>query len=261
MVLTPQLLQAIKLLQMPNAELAAFVERSSNAIRCSSAPKIGRSRPSRSRASRDAETSRPTPPATGRPRRWPPTPTRSRSELGTEVENAFDADRAADAGRARRADEGQGLSATSWTGVGGGGGDERVAGSRGLFAAPTSSSRVPDPAGDDRGERSGRPHDRGGADRRARRGRLPDGAARGRSPSASARRSSGSKRCSRAPGARADRRLRPQSCRVSQAAAYRARPLRPGDAGDDRKPACARPARPRASCGGSAASTTTTSSI
>ena len=26
MVLTPQLLQAIKLLQMPNAELAAFVE-------------------------------------------------------------------------------------------------------------------------------------------------------------------------------------------------------------------------------------------
>ena len=117
MVLTPQLLQAIKLLQMPNSELAAFIE---NELERN--PLL------------DRADDRPTPEA---PAAEPPTPDMDvtagdwasenlesdpaalAQNLGTEIENAFGPDRAATPAERAPTDEGQSLSATSWTGLSG----------------------------------------------------------------------------------------------------------------------------------------------
>jgi RNA polymerase sigma-54 factor len=50
LVMTPQLMQAIKLLQLSNLDLVAFVEPSSSAIRCSSAADAGEGGGERCRA-------------------------------------------------------------------------------------------------------------------------------------------------------------------------------------------------------------------
>ena len=116
MVLTPQLLQAIKLLQMPNLELTQFIE---NELA---------SNPLLERAVERAEASpEPLEPpgfaeAAAEPGDWAGEALetdagRLAANLGTEVDNAFDADRSAPTSQSAPAD---GLSAHAWTGVGAG---------------------------------------------------------------------------------------------------------------------------------------------
>ena len=98
MVLTPQLLQAIKLLQMPNLELTQFIENE-----LASNPLLERAEereePSLEQAEREGEGFAEATARAGRlgarsagNGRWPPA-----ANLGTEVENTFDADRTAPA--------------------------------------------------------------------------------------------------------------------------------------------------------------------
>jgi RNA polymerase sigma-54 factor len=118
MVLTPQLLQAIKLLQMPNLELTQFIENE-----LASNPLLERAE-EREEVTLDqgeaesggfAE-------APAEPGDWAGVTLetdagRLAANLGTEVENTFDADRTAPAIQSATADV---LSAHSWTGVGAG---------------------------------------------------------------------------------------------------------------------------------------------
>ena len=139
MVLTPQLLQAIKLLQMPNAELAAFIE---NELERN--PLLDRAE-DRDFAVRDFEG----PAAAPEPDIGPVAgdwasesleadPAAMARNLGTEIENAFDPDRAATPAEQPRGEEGQGLSATSWTGVSGRGGSESASDIEAYVAATES---------------------------------------------------------------------------------------------------------------------------
>jgi RNA polymerase sigma-54 factor len=123
MVLTPQLLQAIKLLQMPNTELAAFVEeeleRNPLLERAEEHAQL-RNEPSEAASKASGE------PAPGD---WAAEslisdPKTLSSELGTEIENAFDPDRAHTPGEAPLGDDNQGLRTSSWSGIGGGGDGE-----------------------------------------------------------------------------------------------------------------------------------------
>ena len=95
MVLTPQLLQAIKLLQMPNVELSAFIENelaSNPLLERAEDHETPRGRtPRRAARGAGARTRRPSR-ATGRPTRSKPTAAALEADLGTEVENAFDPD-------------------------------------------------------------------------------------------------------------------------------------------------------------------------
>ena len=117
MVLTPQLLQAIKLLQMPNAELAAFIEGEleRNPLLERAEDFAGPDAPGESAAAE--------PVAAGpEPGDWAseslePDAAVLAQNLGTEIDNAFDPDRAATPLERGPVDEGKGLSATSWTGV------------------------------------------------------------------------------------------------------------------------------------------------
>ncbi len=119
MVLTPQLLQAIKLLQMPNVELSAFIESE-----LASNPLLERAEDSE-RASLDrleAEPAVAEPGADAEPGDWASEaletdPAGLAASLGTEIENAFDGERQPPGASATPAD---GLSASSWSGVGGG---------------------------------------------------------------------------------------------------------------------------------------------
>ncbi len=119
MVLTPQLLQAIKLLQMPNVELSAFIENE-----LASNPLLERAE-DREGAILDrleAEPAVPEPESVAEPGDWASEaletdPAGLAAGLGTEVENAFDGERAPPGASVAPAD---GLSATSWSGVGGG---------------------------------------------------------------------------------------------------------------------------------------------
>ena len=116
MVLTPQLLQAIKLLQMPNLELTQFIENE-----LASNPLLERAEEREEASAEPAD-----PPgfaeAPAEPGDWA-APTletdagRLAADLGTEVDNAFDADRSAPALPSAPAD---GLNANAWTGVGAG---------------------------------------------------------------------------------------------------------------------------------------------
>jgi RNA polymerase sigma-54 factor len=123
MVLTPQLLQAIKLLQMPNSELAAFIESELERN-----PLLDRA-DDRTPAESAHEGDEPAPPAeipvSGD---WSTQTLETDAgalarNLGTEIDNAFGPDRAATPAERPPSDEGQGLSATSWTGVNGRGAD------------------------------------------------------------------------------------------------------------------------------------------
>ena len=116
MVLTPQLLQAIKLLQMPNLELTQFIENE-----LSSNPLLERAEDREEVSLEQAEAG-----ATGfaeapvEPGDWARETLGAdtgqlAANLGTEVENTFDADRAAPAIQSIRADD---VSAQAWTGVG-----------------------------------------------------------------------------------------------------------------------------------------------
>src|SRR5271165_6829778 len=118
MVLTPQLLQAIKLLQMPNLELTQFIENE-----LANNPLLERAE-EREELSPDpldrpdAEAAE----APAEPGDWAREALETdaaglATNLGTEVDNAFDADRSAPALKSAPAD---GLTAHSWTGVGAG---------------------------------------------------------------------------------------------------------------------------------------------
>ncbi len=118
MVLTPQLLQAIKLLQMPNLELTQFIENE-----LASNPLLDRAEerdePSLEQGEREAEGFAEAAPEPGD---WAGEALetdagRLSANLGTEVENAFDTDRTAPPAQPAPAD---GLSATAWTGAGAG---------------------------------------------------------------------------------------------------------------------------------------------
>ncbi len=118
MVLTPQLLQAIKLLQMPNAELAAFIE---NELERN--PLLDRA-DDRVPAEGPSDVGEPQQEVAAMAGDWASEslesdPAALAQNLGTEIENAFSPDRAATPAETAPTDEGQGLSATSWTGVSG----------------------------------------------------------------------------------------------------------------------------------------------
>ncbi|THD50194.1 MAG: RNA polymerase factor sigma-54 [Bradyrhizobium sp.] len=123
MVLTPQLLQAIKLLQMPNAELSAFIE-----AELERNPLLERADelPAHDPAGESHEVE--AAPATAEPGDWASESLESDPEalarnLGTEIDNAFELERPTSA-PAAATDEGQGLSSSAWSGATGRGGDE-----------------------------------------------------------------------------------------------------------------------------------------
>ena len=116
MVLTPQLLQAIKLLQMPNLELTQFIESE-----LASNPLLERAEEREEASPEPVE-----PPGfaegAAEPGDWAGEALETdaghlAANLGTEVDNAFDADRSAPASQSAPAD---GLSSHAWTGVGAG---------------------------------------------------------------------------------------------------------------------------------------------
>ena len=121
MVLTPQLLQAIKLL--PNAELAAFIEEELERN-----PMLDRADDAAAEARREGSEPAPAEAAEPAPGDWASDslaadPATLAAEMGTEIDNAFDPDRAPTPAERPGGDEGQGLSANSWSGVGGGDGE------------------------------------------------------------------------------------------------------------------------------------------
>ena len=149
LVMTPQLLQAIKLLQLSNLELSAFVEEELERN-----PLLERAddRPDSDRVlslepwSEPAGASPGDVPADGLdalvPIDWAAdqlaTDTRAlETELGTELGNSFESDRIAAPAEAAFDMEGSGLSATSWTGTTGGG-DGEPANLEAYVAAQTS---------------------------------------------------------------------------------------------------------------------------
>src|SRR5579863_1973075 len=133
MVLTPQLLQAIKLLQMPSGELSAFIEN-----------ELERN-PTLERVEERHEPE--TPPeaaADATPGDWagetmPVEAADLARDLGTEVDNAFDADRAASAAERPPQADGPSLTVGQWSGSGGGG-DEDAADIEAYVAAQESFS-------------------------------------------------------------------------------------------------------------------------
>jgi RNA polymerase sigma-54 factor len=140
MVLTPQLLQAIKLLQMPNAELSAFIEaeleRNPLLERADELPIFDPPA-----ASGEPEA----PPAAVEPGDWASEALESdasemAANLGTDIDNAFELERPTAPATAAASDEGQGLSATSWSGAGGRGGDEAAPDLAAYVAQPISFS-------------------------------------------------------------------------------------------------------------------------
>jgi len=116
MVLTPQLLQAIKLLQMPNLELTQFIENE-----LASNPLLERAE-EHEEASPEPHEPAGFAEAPAEPGDWAGEALETdaghlAAGLGTEVDNAFDADRSAPASPSPPAES---LSAQAWTGVGAG---------------------------------------------------------------------------------------------------------------------------------------------
>ena len=139
MVLTPQLLQAIKLLQMPNVELSAFIE---NELACN--PLLERAE-ERESVSPDPFASEPVAPmaeAPVEPGDWASQTLETdaaglAANLGTEIDNTFDSDRTTPGATTHPSD---GLSVNSWSGVGGGG-DSGGAADLEAYVAETLSLR------------------------------------------------------------------------------------------------------------------------
>ncbi|HZC98266.1 MAG TPA: RNA polymerase sigma-54 factor, partial [Bradyrhizobium sp.] len=116
MVLTPQLLQAIKLLQMPNLELTQFIENelASNPL-LERAEEREEPSPEQVEAQGGGFAEAPAEPGDWAAQSLETDAGRLAANLGTEVDNAFDADRTAPPPQSA---PGDGLSAHSWTGVG-----------------------------------------------------------------------------------------------------------------------------------------------
>ena len=118
MVLTPQLLQAIKLLQMPNLELTQFIE---NELASNPLLERAEEREEANLEQADADgggfAEAPAEPGDWAGEALETDAGHLAANLGTEVDNTFDADRTAPAIQSVPAD---GLSAHAWTGVGAG---------------------------------------------------------------------------------------------------------------------------------------------
>ena len=121
MVMTPQLLQAIKLLQLPNIELAAYIE---NELERN--PLLERAEdfsPSETGSEPAALFEAPALPegeADWASQELETDASALAQNLGTELDNAFEPDRAPAPAEFCATPEGHGLSATSWSGVSGG---------------------------------------------------------------------------------------------------------------------------------------------
>jgi RNA polymerase sigma-54 factor len=120
MVMTPQLLQAIKLLQLPNVELAAYIE---NELERN--PLLERAEESEQNQSRD-EGGAPPEASSEELTDWASNelevdPGALAKNLDTEIDNAFEPDRLPARAEQPAPQEGHGLSASSWTGVASGG--------------------------------------------------------------------------------------------------------------------------------------------
>jgi RNA polymerase sigma-54 factor len=140
MVLTPQLLQAIKLLQMPNVELSAFIE---NELTSNPLLERAEERESATPDPLDGEPAAPTVETPVEPGDWASDMLETdaaglAANLGTEVDNAFDSERATPSPAAQPSD---GLSVNSWSGVGGGGGDSGEAPDLEAYVAETLTLR------------------------------------------------------------------------------------------------------------------------
>src|SRR5271155_4037187 len=123
MVMTPQLLQAIKLLQLPNVELAAYIESELERN-----PLLERADEDEPAEGAVAEAPARSGEGEGEQRDWASQELEVDAgalarDLGTEIDNAFDGDRSTPPPEKTRPEESQGLSATSWSGIGAGGGD------------------------------------------------------------------------------------------------------------------------------------------
>ena len=235
MVLTPQLLQAIKLLQMPSAELAAFIE-----TELERNPLLDRA--DDRRRSRNAERRRTSKAGFGRDARrlglgepgvrsrCPRAKSRHRNRERVRPRPCGDTGGTHPYGRGTRPfgdllDRGERARRRRFH-----------ARHRSLPSLDGDLGRAPDPAGDDRVGRPGRPHDRAIPHRRDRRCRLflrrvgGNGGAAGRAPRS---RRSGARA---AADARADGRVCPRPRGVPRVAIDRTRPVRSGDARVDREP-------------------------
>lgn len=141
MVLTPQLLQAIKLLQMPNGELSAFIESelASNPLLERAEERDAHEAPDRVEPQQEGASGE----TAAEPGDWASEALETdaaglAANLGTEVENAFEPDLAAPVAAAQPPD---GLTAGAWTGVGGGGSDISDAPNLEAYVAETLSLR------------------------------------------------------------------------------------------------------------------------
>ena len=151
MVLTPQLLQAIKLLQMPSFELTAFIE-----AELERNPLLDRADEGREFEVAPEPIAVDPAPADWASESMPVETAELAREMGTEVENAFDVDRSGGTTDRAAAADGPGLSSGQFSGSGsGGGGDEDAADIEAYVAAQESFSEfltrqmlvaLPDPA-------------------------------------------------------------------------------------------------------------------
>ena len=240
MVLTPQLLQAIKLLQMPNLELTQFIENE-----LASNPLLERAEEREEASSEPADRPRLRRSA-GRTRRLggtgagdgrrPLSPPISAPRSTTPSMRTA----ARPASQSAPADD---LSANAWTGVGAGARRRRGPRPRSLCRRGRVASRPSRASGRDPARRPGRAHDRRGADRRAGRGRIFRRLDWRNRRAARRRRRARRARARAHADPRADRRVRALARRVPGPSAQGARPLRSGDAGVHREPAGPRQAR------------------
>ncbi len=129
MVLTPQLLQAIKLLQMPSGELSAFIEN-----------ELERNPILERVEERHEPEAPPAPEADAIPGDWASeTLPVEAADPGAEIDNTFDSDRATTDAERRPQADGPSLSGGQWSGAGaGGGGDEDAADLEAYVAAQES---------------------------------------------------------------------------------------------------------------------------
>jgi RNA polymerase sigma-54 factor len=124
MVMTPQLLQAIKLLQLPNVELAAYIENEleRNPL-LERAEDFNPSEPGSEPAALFEGAAPPAGEADWASQELETNVSALAANLGTELDNAFEPDRAPAPAELSAPTEGHGLSATSWSGVASGGVD------------------------------------------------------------------------------------------------------------------------------------------
>ena len=259
LVMTPQLMQAIKLLQLSNLDLAPMSRANSSATRCSSAPATTTTPPAPLRPKPGAVA-----PATAMRMRGQPADrigedletSRSRSKRGSAPTRQRVPRRRRRENRRRRRRRRRPIRngrAPARGGEDGGYNLEAFVSAETTLAdhlAEQLALAVSDPAA---------PHDRPIPDQHGRRGRLSGRRSRHRRRKARRAARRGRGRACHPADARSARRLRPQSHRMPRHPAQGTRPLRSGDARAGRPSRSPGQARSRRACAACAASTTTIS--